>query len=107
MRSSYRWIAAVLFLVAIVQPLWAKDKNTVVVLPFSVHSGENIDYVRQGIGDMLASRISVNDKIDVVAKDSVVAALQDSAGKEIGPADALAIGKKLSADFVVWGSITK
>jgi TolB-like protein len=107
MRSSCRWIAAVLFLIAFVQPLWAKDKNTVAVLPFSVHSAENIDYVRQGIGDMLASRISVNDKIDVIGRDSVLAALRETAGKEIGSADAVAIGKKLSADFVVWGSITK
>ncbi|MCE5263569.1 MAG: FG-GAP-like repeat-containing protein [Deltaproteobacteria bacterium] len=100
-------MAAVLLLMAFVEPLWAKDKNTVVVLPFSVHSGENIDYVRQGIGDMLASRISVNDRIDVVGKDSVLAALQDSAAREIGAADALAIAKRVSADFVVWGSITK
>ena len=107
MRRSCKWVAAVLFLIAFVQPLWAKDRNTVAVLPFSVHSAENIDYVRQGIWDMLASRISVNDKIDVIGKASIQSALQETAGKEIGAAEALAMGKKLSADFVVWGSITK
>jgi TolB-like protein len=107
MRKSCSWIAAVLFLIALVQPLWAKDKNTVAVLPFSVHSAENIDYVRQGIGDMLASRISVNDKIDVIGRDAVLAALRETAGKEIASAEAFALGKKLNADFVVWGSITK
>jgi TolB-like protein len=91
----------------LVQPLWAKDRNTVAVLPFSIHSAENIDYVRQGIGDMLASRISVNEKIDVIGKDSVLAALQETAGRELALADAYALGKKLNADFVVWGSITK
>jgi TolB-like protein len=96
-----------LFLIALVQPLWAKDKNTVAVLPFSVHSAENIDYVRQGIGDMLASRISVNDRIDVIGRDTVLAALRETAGKDIASADAFALGKKLNADFVVWGSITK
>jgi TolB-like protein len=107
MRNSFRWIAALLLLIALAGPLWAKDKNTVAVLPFAVHSADNIDYVRQGIGDMLSSRISVNDKIDVIGRDSVQAALQETAGREIGSADAVAIGKKLSADFVVWGSITK
>jgi TolB-like protein len=107
MRSSCRWIAAVLFLITFVQPLWARDKNAVAVLPFSVHSAENIDYVRQGIGDMLSSRISVSDKIDVIGRDTVQAALRETGGREIGSADAVAIGKKLSADFVVWGSITK
>jgi TolB-like protein len=96
-----------LFLIVSVQPLWAKDRNTVAVLPFSIHSAENIDYVRQGIGDMLASRISVNEKIDVIGKDSVLAALQETAGRELALADAYALGKKLNADFVVWGSITK
>jgi TolB-like protein len=107
MRNSYRWVAGLLFLIVSVQPLWAKDRNTVAVLPFSIHSAENIDYVRQGIGDMLASRISVNEKIDVIGKDSVLAALQETAGRELALADAYALGKKLNADFVVWGSITK
>jgi len=96
-----------LFLIVSVQPLWAKDRNTVAVLPFSIHSAENIDYVRQGIGDMLASRISVNEKIDVIGKESVLAALQETAGRELALADAYTLGKKLNADFVVWGSITK
>ena len=107
MRKSCRWIVPFLLWIALVQPLSAKDKNTVAVLPFSVHSAENIDYVRQGIGDMLASRLSVNEKIDVIGRDSVLAALQQTAGKESSPADVLALGKKLAADFVVWGSITK
>jgi TolB-like protein len=107
MRNSYRWVAALLFLIVSVQPLWAKDRNTVAVLPFSVHSAENIDYVRQGIGDMLASRVSVNEKIDVIGKDSVLAALGEIAGREITAPDAFTLGKKLNADFVVWGSITK
>ena len=107
MRNSYRWVAGLLFLIVSVQPLWAKDRNTVAVLPFSIHSAENIDYVRQGIGDMLASRISVNEKIDVIGKESVLAALQETAGRELALADAYALGKKLNADFVVWGSITK
>jgi len=88
-------------------PLWAKDLNTVLVLPFSVHSAENIDYIRQGIADMLASRISVNEKIQVVSKDTVLAALKEMAGKELTATDVLSLGKKLNADFAVWGSITK
>ena len=60
MRKSCRWIAPVLFLIALAQPLWAKDKNTVAVLPFSVHSAENIDYVRQGIEGFTADVIADN-----------------------------------------------
>jgi TolB-like protein len=107
MRNSYGWVAVLLFLIVSVQPLWAKDRNTVAVLPFSTHSAENIDYIRQGIGDMLASRISVNEKIEVIGKDSVLVALKETEGKELALADVYALGKKLNADFVVWGSVTK
>jgi TolB-like protein len=100
-------MAGLLLLIVAIQPLWAKDKNTVAVLPFSTHSAENIDYVRQGVQDMLASRISVSDRIDVVGKDTVLATLQDKAGREISQADVMPLGKKMTADFVVWGSITK
>ena len=94
-------------MIAAVQPLWAKDKTIVAVLPFSVHSAENIDYVRQGVGDMLSSRISVNEKIEVISRDATLAALKETGGKELTLADVTALGKKLNADFVVWGSITK
>ncbi len=85
----------------------AGEKKTVAVLPFTVHSAENIDYVRQGIWDMLASRISVSDKIDVASKDTVLEALKKQGGKEPAPADVYGLGKKLNLDYIVWGSITK
>ena len=97
----------ILFLFVSLQPLWAKDKYTVAVLPFSVHSAENIDYVRQGIGDMLSSRISVSGKLEVIGKDSLSEALKIIVGREFTPADVYAFGKKVNADFVIWGSISK
>jgi TolB-like protein len=107
MKYSYKWLVCLFFLVAMVQPLWAMGEKTVAVLPFTVHSAENIDYVRQGIGDMLSSRISVNEKIEVVNRETVLAALKETGGKELTLADIYALGKKLNADFVIWGSITK
>lgn len=87
--------------------IWAKDKYTVAVLPFSLHSAENIEYVRQGIGDMLISRIAVPDKIEVTGKDVVQNVVSKSGTKELNLADAQKIGQQLKADYVVWGSITK
>ena len=56
---------------------------------------------------MLSSRISVNEKIEVVNKEAVLAAIKETGGKELTLADVYGLGKKLNADFVVWGSITK
>lgn len=105
-----RTISAIFCLVAVflmVATLWAKDKYTVTVLPFSLHSAENIEYVRQGIGDMLTSRISGSDKIQVTGKDAVRNALKKAGGKEMTLADVQNIGRQLKSDYVVWGSITK
>jgi TolB-like protein len=85
----------------------AKEKFTVTVLPFSVHSADNIEYVRQGIADMLSSRISASDQIEVVRKDSVQDALKKYASKDLTGDDVSAIGRTLKSDYVVWGSITK
>lgn len=86
---------------------WARDKSTVAILPFSVASAENIDYVQQGIWDMLTSRISVDGKIAVINKDIVITNLKESAKKDLTLADIYGLGKKMNVDFVIWGSITK
>jgi TolB-like protein len=87
--------------------LWAKDKYTVTILPFSLHSAENIDYVKQGIEEMLTSRISASDKITVTGKGTVLQELKRSKIKEISESNVLNLGKKLNSDYIVWGSITK
>ena len=108
MKKAFLVVVAVLFLMfAAAEFSRAKDKTSVAVLPFNVHSAENIDYVRSGIWDMLSSRISVAETIDVVAKDTVLAVLKTPAGKELSQADAYALGQKMNVDFIVWGSITK
>lgn len=98
-------LAACLALFSI--PLSAKEKYTVTVLPFTVHSADNIDYVRQGIADMLISRITVADKIEVTRKDIVQEAMKKAGVNELSPAGAQNIGLLLKSDYVVWGSITK
>jgi TolB-like protein len=107
MKNSLKWLFCFMCIVFVAPSLWAKEKSSVAVLPFSVHSAENIDYVRRGIGNMLSSRISVSEKIEVISPDTLLIALKEMGGKELTLADINSLGKKLNADFVVWGSITK
>jgi TolB-like protein len=86
---------------------WAKDKYMVTVLPFSLHSAENIDYLKQGIEDMLSTRIFVTNKIEVTGKNIVSEELKKIKSRELTSADVYNLGKKLKSDYVVWGSITK
>ena len=107
MKFAFRLMIALSFLLLVSGLLWAKDKTKVAVLPFTVHSAENIDYVKQGIWDMLSSRISASDKIDVIGKDTVLETLKKSEEKELTLASVYGFGKKMNVDYVVWGSITK
>jgi TolB-like protein len=85
----------------------AKDKISVIVLPFSVHSSENLEYVRQGVWDMLSNRLSSNDQIQVISKENILDLVKAYEGKEPGYKDLQDIGKKKNASYIVWGSITK
>ena len=107
MKKAFKYIVCLVIILMATGSLWAKDKYTITVLPFSLHSSENIEYVRQGIGDMLSTRISVPNKIEVVSKENVQQELKKSNIKEISLSDVYKIGKKLNSDYVVWGSITK
>ncbi|HOF04852.1 MAG TPA: FG-GAP-like repeat-containing protein [Syntrophales bacterium] len=98
---------ALLLFLLIAAPLKAKDKKTVAVLPFAVNSAENIDYVQQGIQDMLSTRIAATDKIVVLGRDTVDPVVKTVKLKEMTPADVYALGKKLAVDYVVAGTITK
>lgn len=83
------------------------DAKKVAVLPFAVHSGENIEYVQRGVWDMLITRIGVSGKIDVLGRHAVVEALGGPSKNDITQEEALSLGKKLNVDYIVWGSITK
>ena len=85
----------------------AKEKTVIAILPFTVHSAENIDYVQLGIWDMLISRLSADEKIEVASKDTVFANLKEIGKREYTQGDIYGLGKKMNVDFVVWGSITK
>jgi TolB-like protein len=107
MKTVMKLTICILLILTVSGSLEAKGEKTVAVLPFAVHSAENIDYVRQGIWDMLASRITVNEKIEVISKDTVLQAMKEREGKDLTLADIYGLGKKMNADFVVYGSITK
>lgn len=107
MTKIFKYIICIIIVLSLTGSLWAKDKYVVTVLPFGLNSSENIEYVRQGIQDMLITRIAVPNKIEAVNKDVIAEELKKSGIKNISLAEVYSIGKKLKSDYVVWGSITK
>jgi len=79
----------------------------VAILPFMIHSQENLDYLREGIYDILTSRITVEERIVVMERSIVERALYEGRLMRLDEAAATKIGMKVGADYIVLGSITK
>ncbi len=107
MRKYFVFFVSIIMVVLISTASWAEEKKRVAVLPFSVHSSEDISYVKGGIWDMLISRLSASGKMDVIDKHKIADALNKRGGKDLTGADVYGLGKKINVDYVVWGSITK
>ena len=79
----------------------------VAILPFMIYSQENLDYLREGIYDILASRITVDGRIEVIDRSMVERALYEERPTRLDEGTAIKIGTKAGADYVVLGSLTK
>jgi len=79
----------------------------VAILPFLINSEENLDYLREGIYDILASRITSEGRIDVIDRSIVERALYEERPMRLDEAVATKVGMRAGADYVVLGSLTK
>src|SRR4030042_4018493 len=91
---------------------WSQARETqkvyrVAILPFLIHSQENLDYLREGIYDILASRITVEGRITVIDRTTVERALYEERPMRLDEGSAAKIGMRVGADYIVLGSITK
>ena len=107
-------LVAVLLAVILIFPspsiTQSRDPNKiykVAVLPFMIHSQENLDYLREGINDIITSRITVEERVVVIERSIVERALYEEKPSRLDEAAASKIGTKIGADYVVFGSITK
>ena len=78
----------------------------VAILPVAVHSPENLAFLREGLLDMLSSRMNLEGRVSIVEKAAVKKALAGVEG-EIDAQKAMEAGSRLGADYVVFGSLTK
>lgn len=83
----------------------AETAKKVAILPFEINAPKDLSYLREGIMDMLASRISWEGKVEVIEEQLVKEALS---GREatLNEAAAREVGTTLGADYVLFGSLT-
>ncbi len=79
----------------------------VAILPFLIHSQENLDYLREGINDILSSRITIEGRIIVIERSVVERALYEERPMRLDETVAKKIGMRVEADYIILGSLTK
>jgi TolB-like protein len=82
----------------------AKTHATVAFLPFTVNAPKDISYLRDGLGEMLSSRLAAEAGVVAVDKKTVEASL--GAGGKVDPAQLATLAAKMGADYLLYGSVT-
>ena len=77
----------------------------VAVVPFKINAQEDLSFLRDGIVEMLASRLSVEDKVAVLSRDETAQVLENVQAP-LNESKARAIGTRLKVDYVLFGSLT-
>ncbi len=81
------------------------DRKKLAIFPFTVNANGNLGFLKQGVLDMLTSRLAGKKRLDILDKGIVLKACAGVTG-EMGKAKALQIGETLGVDYVVLGSLT-
>jgi TolB-like protein len=95
----------VLFLVVAWTAVAADKPATVAVLPFKINAEKDLSFLQNGITDMLTSRLTYEDQVEVIGRQQTATALETVA-QPLNETKAQKIGTALGADYVLFGSIT-
>jgi TolB-like protein len=83
----------------------AEQVKKVAILPFQMNAPGDLSYMKEGIMDMLASRLAWEGKVEVVEKQVVKEALAGHQGP-LNESAARQVGSKLGVDYALFGSLT-
>ncbi|MEE4358029.1 MAG: FG-GAP-like repeat-containing protein [Desulfococcaceae bacterium] len=82
----------------------AEESYTVLILPFQIHSENDLDFLKNGIQDMLTTRLSRDGKMRPLDRETVRRAAENLT--EINEKTAYAAARQYPADYAVFGSLT-
>jgi TolB-like protein len=94
-----------IFFVIICNSTSASEPQKVVVIPFTIHSQKDLSFLRNGIENMLAARLSLQDKVVVIDREKTRQAME-MMPDPINRDAAVTLGVEMQADYVLFGSVT-
>jgi len=108
MKASFRVLVLCLSaaLCGRAMPLHAgqQPQQKIAILPLTTGGQENIDYIAEGLRDMIASRVASGSGLAVI-EQAAVKAKYAGAGRETPSLEKVrGVGKSLGADYVLFGS---
>jgi TolB-like protein len=89
-------IVLIVVVLLICPPVQAQTPKKVLLIPFTLYAGEDMAYLQKGIAQMLTSRLTQQDKVEVLEADPAMVKGKDLAGK----------ARSLGADYLLTGSLT-
>lgn len=109
MRSPFRISISVMAVIGLlffsITTAHAKPAR-LVILPLNVYSQENLDFLKEGVVNMLTSRFTLDDAVTVVCPDKTRDALAALSGP-IETEGAVRAARSLAADYVFFGNLTQ
>ncbi len=101
-----RFYTAILATLLIILPTTVfSAAKTVAIVPFKVNAEKDMSFLRDGIYDMLASRLYKENETNVLSRQRVEKAL-GAVGGAMAESNARDLGKQLDVDFILFGSLT-
>ncbi len=83
----------------------AAAAKTVAIVPFKVNSDKDVNFMRDGIYDMLSSRLYKEGEVEVLSRQQVEKAVASVSGG-FTESKARDFGRMIGADFILFGSLT-
>ncbi|OEU78855.1 MAG: hypothetical protein BA865_07030 [Desulfobacterales bacterium S5133MH4] len=83
----------------------ADEPSRVVIVPFKMNTDRDLSFLKEGIVDMLTSRLSLDDEVIVVGREDTDSVLKE-VSMPFNEKTARAVGTRLQADYVLFGSLT-
>jgi len=105
MKKLKTAVLSVLLLALSTSVFAAAKTATVAIVPFKVNAEKDMSFLRDGVYDMLSSRLTKEGEVEVLNRQTVEKALPATAGP-LTEATGRELGRKLAADYVLFGSLT-
>ena len=107
MKNIKSFLFVLSFILILSPGIHAKEIVKVAILPFQINSPEDLNYLKNGILDILSSRIAVEGRVIVLENDVINQAITQSPRDPLTERGVKSIGNQLGVDFIIYGSLTK